>query len=181
MACLGFIYGASFAMNVIGWSIEHRSLLSQRVLSKMHLTALTTRYVWCRACSPTRGVSCRKPPKAYINETRPTERLGASLIFTYYGFLKTFFLGTGKVTTWARRHISQGTDKIKDMSVSVKDLERAQNAAAKATRNIRAELKESAPFIRFLSILGAKRKEWWFLRLYIGLLSAHLYYQQYYA
>lgn len=26
MACLGFIYGASFAMNVIGWSIEHLRL-----------------------------------------------------------------------------------------------------------------------------------------------------------
>ena len=39
---------------------------------------------------------------------------------------------------------TKGMDKIKDMSVSVKDLERAQNAAAKATRNIRAELKESA-------------------------------------
>lgn len=39
---------------------------------------------------------------------------------------------------------TKGTDKIKDMSVSVKDLERAQKAAAKATRNIRAELKESA-------------------------------------
>ncbi len=32
---------------------------------------------------------------------------------------------------------TKGTDKIKDMSVSVKDLERAQKAAAKATRNIR--------------------------------------------
>ena len=26
MACLGFIYGASFAMNVIGWCIEHPRL-----------------------------------------------------------------------------------------------------------------------------------------------------------